>query len=50
MADEQDSDNEQEEGGPNTDLEDDILVVLKLDHHMPSLPVHVPSLGKNVTG
>ena len=25
-------------------LEDHVLVVLKLDHHVPRLPVHVPSL------
>ena len=27
-------------------LEDDVLVVLKLDHHVPRLPVDVPCLGK----
>merc|ERR1712172_423178 len=30
-------------------LEDDVLVVFKLDHHVPSLPVHVPSLHGGIS-
>ena len=26
-------------------LEDDVLIVLELDHHVPRLPVHVPRLA-----
>ena len=30
-------------------LEDDVLVILKLDHHVPRLPVDVPSLHSGVS-
>ena len=30
--------------GRSPHLEDHVLVVLKLDHHVPCLPVHVPRL------
>lgn len=30
-------------------LENNVLVIFKLDHHVPSLPVHIPSLHSGVS-